>query len=205
MKVAVNESPAAKRGRGRPKKVTSEDSDPVVATEAPAESQDGPVAKKKRGKSKGVVSSEEGVTGVAPGAENGESSPAKRKRGRPRKIPAAKPTEPVQESEDPVTSGSSAETLPPKEAVPPGDSCAMETEDSEQDVMGKLQVSFSESESECSDPMDVPRSTIDALTHRVVPPPPLNTAPLNTAPQQSNSPLFLDNQFEESFDEDSDN
>lgn len=208
--------------------ITDAESTCVVAS-APAEAsnEQEPPVKKKRGRPRKVVASQTQGTATVDTAqiqgsatvdtaENGKNPPAKKKRGRPRKTPtAATPTEKVSgadrgsmDGEAPPTQtvtiaeqgsveGESAASEPqalPSQGEAPSDA---DKEENEQDVMGKLQVSFSESESECSDPMDLPRSTIDALTNRVAPPKP--------APQQNSSPLFLDNQFEESFDEDSDN
>ena len=181
------EDPPVKKKRGRPKAMHPAGASAPVPP--PAVSKEDPPAKKKRGQPKSASS----VT-----LENGQGHPTKRKPGRPRKIPVPSVGEKVEEviplslpaAENPTS-------ISPQLESPILMSPGMGQEDSEQDVMGKLQVSFSESESEGSDPMNVPRSAIDALTHRVAPLPQL-------APQQSNS-LFLDNQFEESFDEDSDN
>lgn len=64
-------------------------------------------------------------------------------------------------------------------------------------VMGKLQISFSESESEGPDSMEAQRYNIEALTDMVAPPPVSNPVP----PCKDTS-LLVDNKFEESFDED---
>ena len=59
-----------------------------------------------------------------------------------------------------------------------------------------LQISFSDSDSEHSEKLEVQTSAIMALAARVVPPSP-------SPPRQLDSPL-LDPSFEESYDEDSD-
>lgn len=61
--------------------------------------------------------------------------------------------------------------------------------------MGKLQISFSESESEGPDSMEAQHYNIEALTDIVAPPPVPN-------PPCNDSSLLVDNKFEESFDED---
>ncbi len=209
VKPQASGSPAVKRTRGRPKKALSCESKETVAA-AEAVSEEGTPVKRKRGRPKKVVTTPTEAHPTTVAAENGEKPAAKRKRGRPHKIPAAatKASEITTEtssameesggSEGAATTQASQSTAEEPPALPSQVAEApsgVEMEDSEQDVMGKLQVSFSESESEGSDPID---ATIDALTHRVAPPP-------KPTPQQNNSPLFLDNQFEESFDEDSDN
>ena len=63
------------------------------------------------------------------------------------------------------------------------------------DPTGKIQVTFSDSESDAEDPMEIHRSAIEAITDRVVTP----------SNPRNESPLFGADTFEESYDEDSDN
>lgn len=147
------------------------------------------------------------------------SPPIKRRPGRPRKPPAQAsegesteqrkpplglPPSPTKSNEIDIRSDASLTDSPVKPAPkrPRGRPPKHKSEDTttEAGVMGKLQVSFSESESECSDPMDVHRSAIEALTDIVAPP---ISKPQHQA-QTITSTLLID-KFEESFDEDSDN
>lgn len=124
-----------------------------------------------------------------------DGMPAKKKRGRPRKNIPPLPPSPTKSNEIDDTANTDSPAKPPAKRPRgrPKKKIAAEHKSEDPEVMGKLQVSFSESESEGSDPLNVQRSAIEALD-RVAPP---------TPPTQ---PLFLgENKFEESFDEDSDN
>lgn len=165
---------------------------------------DAPVVKRRPGRPRKVYPPGEELKRVSiQKTDAGEgSTPVKRKRGRPRKYYPGLPPSPSK-SETDGRSDASITDSPTKPAAKrprgrPPKKAAKHKREEDQEVMGKLQVSFSESESECSDPLNVQRFAIDALTDRVAPPIP---------PQQplNDSLLLLDNKFEESFDEDSDN
>lgn len=160
-----------------------------------------------------------------------EVPPVKRKPGRPRKNPLPIPTTStppltvpeadaatedvpvrVQTCDSPNKPPPRSRGRPRKEKPQPQVvMVSASEEEADPDIMGKLQVSFSESESDCSDPMEVDRSAIAALTNRVAPPvmavssSSSSMTPLVTSSPRGGSPLHLGNKFEESFDEDSDN
>lgn len=166
---------------------------------------DAPIVKRRPGRPRKVFPPGEGSKRVSIQKTDmrEEGTPVKRKRGRPRKYYPGLPPSPSKSNEIDARSDASITDSPTKPAAkrprgrPPKKAAGHKSEE-DPEVMGKLQVSFSESESECSDPLHVQRSTIDALTDRVAPPIPPQQPP-------NDSLLLLDNKFEESFDEDSDN
>ena len=107
----------------------------------------------------------------------------KRKRGRPKKIQPTAST-----LQDPGTSSADESSV--------SANVAGNSEDNSSGVEKlTLQISFSDSDSEHSEKLEVQTSTIMALADRVAPTP--------SPPRQVDSPL-LDPSFEESYDEDSD-
>ena len=167
-----------------------------------------PPAKRRPGRPKKVYPPGEEPKQASTSQKTGEDgTPVKRKRGRPRKnpgippgIPPGLPPSPTKSNEMDARSDASVTDSPAKPPAKrprgrPPKKMAAEHKSEDPEVMGKLQVSFSESESEGSDPLNVQRSAIEALD-RLAPP---------TPPTQPTGSLFLENKFEESFDEDSDN
>ena len=185
------EEPPVKRKRGRPRKnplpAEGEETASPKRPQKQEEQRQQQVRKKPGRPRKQLLKNSPEVIQQktkSPVAEKETDPLPKRKRGRPRKVPLVVTT--VQE---PASVSSADESSVSVNVVDnsEGDSTAVEKL--------TLQISFSDSDSEHSEKMEVQTSAIMALANRVASTP--------SPPRQLDSPL-LDPSFEESYDEDSD-